>query len=52
MLDGTPAGVGMVARASAGTLALTQSGYFRTYVLVFLGGALLGLAVIVLARMA
>jgi NADH-quinone oxidoreductase subunit L len=52
LLDGTPAGVGAVAQAGAGTLSLTQSGYFRTYILVFLGGALLGLTVILLVRMA
>jgi NADH-quinone oxidoreductase subunit L len=52
VIDGAPSGVGLVARAGAGTLSLTQSGYFRTYALVFVAGAVLGLAVIVLARMA
>ena len=51
VLDGTPAGVGVVAQAGAGTLSLTQSGYFRTYVLVFLGGALLALVLILLGRL-
>jgi NADH-quinone oxidoreductase subunit L len=52
VIDGAPTGVAAVAEAGAGTLSLTQSGYFRTYVLVFVGGALLGLAVILLARTA
>ena len=52
VLEGTPAGVGVVAQAGAGTLSLTQSGYFRTYVLVFLGGALLALVLLLLGRLA
>jgi NADH-quinone oxidoreductase subunit L len=52
ILDGAPTGVGMAAQAGAGTLSLTQSGYFRTYALVFLGGAVLGLVVILLVRAA
>jgi NADH-quinone oxidoreductase subunit L len=52
LLDGTPVGVGVVAEAGAGTLSLTQSGFFRTYILVFVGGALLALAVVLLVRAA
>jgi NADH-quinone oxidoreductase subunit L len=52
VIDGAPTGVGVVAQAGAGTLSLTQSGYFRTYVLVFLGGALFALVVILLVRLA
>ena len=52
LLDGTPVGVGMIAQAGAGTLSLTQSGYFRTYALVFLGGTVIALIVILLVRAA
>jgi len=52
LLDGTPTGVGMAAQAGAGTLSLTQNGYFRTYILVFVGGAVLALVVILLVRAA
>jgi NADH-quinone oxidoreductase subunit L len=52
VMDGTPTGVGVAAQAGAGTLSLTQSGYFRTYVTVFLGGAVVAIAVILLARAA
>jgi hypothetical protein len=52
VLDGTPTGVGMAAQAGAGTLSLAQSGYFRTYALVFLGGAVVALVVILLVRAA
>jgi NADH-quinone oxidoreductase subunit L len=50
VLEGVPTDVGTVARAGAGTLALTQSGYFRTYVLVFMGGAVVALVLILLVR--
>jgi NADH-quinone oxidoreductase subunit L len=52
LLDGAPVGVGMVAEAGASTLSLTQSGYFRTYALVFLGGTVLALVAILLVRAA
>ena len=38
-----------LARAGSAGLSLTQSGYFRNYVLVFVGGALVA-AVILLVR--
>jgi NADH-quinone oxidoreductase subunit L len=52
LLDGTPVGVGAAARAGAGTLSLTQSGYYRTYILVFVAGAVVALAVVLLVRVA
>ena len=41
VLDGTVQGVGSVAESGADGLSLTQNGYFRSYALVFLGGALI-----------
>jgi NADH-quinone oxidoreductase subunit L len=52
LIDGTPTGVGVAAEAGAGTLSLTQTGYFRTYALVFLGSAVIALVVILLVRAA
>ncbi|TMC54807.1 MAG: NADH-quinone oxidoreductase subunit L [Chloroflexi bacterium] len=49
IIDGAVIDTGAVARAGAGSLSLTQSGYFRNYVLVFVGGALVA-AVILLVR--
>ena len=49
IIDGTVIEVGTVATAGADGLSLTQSGYFRNYVLVFVGGALLA-AVVILVR--
>ena len=39
VVDGAVVGTGRLARWSAGEFALTQSGYFRNYVLVFTAGA-------------
>jgi NADH-quinone oxidoreductase subunit L len=39
LIDGTVRGVSALTRDSAAELSLTQTGYFRNYVLVFLGGA-------------
>jgi hypothetical protein len=39
LIDGVVVGAGHVTEAGAGSLSLTQSGYFRNYVLVFLAGA-------------
>jgi NADH-quinone oxidoreductase subunit L len=50
VVEGTPQGVGSAASSSAGILALAQSGYFRTYALIFLGGALVALIVLVAVR--
>jgi NADH-quinone oxidoreductase subunit L len=49
ILDGAVAGTGRAAVASASSLSLTQSGYFRNYVLVFVGGAIVA-AVLLLIR--
>ncbi|MFI5283338.1 MAG: proton-conducting transporter membrane subunit, partial [Candidatus Dormibacterales bacterium] len=49
VIDGVVVETGVVATAGAAELSLTQSGYFRNYVLVFVGGALLA-AVVVLVR--
>jgi NADH-quinone oxidoreductase subunit L len=38
LFDGAVDGAGAVVEAGGGSLSLTQSGYFRNYVLVFLGG--------------
>jgi NADH-quinone oxidoreductase subunit L len=50
VLDGAPTGIAIAARDAAGELAMTQNGYFRTYALVFVGGAALALALILLVR--
>jgi NADH-quinone oxidoreductase subunit L len=50
LLDGTPTGVGAATRAGAGELALIQNGFFRTYVLVFVGGAAIALILILIVR--
>jgi NADH-quinone oxidoreductase subunit L len=49
VIDGAVVGTGEVTEATAGSLRLTQSGYFRNYVLVFLAGALIA-AVLLLVR--
>src|SRR5450759_1678061 len=49
ILDGAVVGTGHAAVAGASSLSLTQSGYFRNYVLVFVGGAIVA-AVLVLIR--
>ncbi len=49
VLDGVVGATGIATAASAGSLSLTQSGYFRNYVLVFVGGAIVA-AVVVLVR--
>ena len=50
VLDGLPTDIGAATQVGAGTLALTQSGYFRTYILVFVGGAAIALILILLVR--
>jgi NADH:ubiquinone oxidoreductase subunit 5 (subunit L)/multisubunit Na+/H+ antiporter MnhA subunit len=50
VLDAAPVDVGLAAEAGAGALALTQTGYFRSYMLVFLGGAVVALGVVVVTR--
>jgi len=49
VIDGAVVETGAVAVASAEGLSLTESGYFRNYVLVFVGGALL-VAVVLIVR--
>ena len=49
VIDGAVLGAGTVAEAGAQGLSLTQSGYFRNYVLVFVAGAVVA-AILVLVR--
>ncbi|HEV2216932.1 MAG TPA: NADH-quinone oxidoreductase subunit L [Candidatus Dormibacteraeota bacterium] len=49
LIDGAVVGTGEATEATAGSLRLTQSGYFRNYVLVFVAGALIA-AVLLLVR--
>jgi NADH-quinone oxidoreductase subunit L len=49
LIDGVVVGTGLVTEAGAGSLSLTQSGYFRNYVLVFLAGACIA-AILILVR--
>jgi hypothetical protein len=49
VIDGAVAGTGELAEAGAHSLGLTQTGYFRNYVLVFVAGAVV-VALLVLAR--
>ncbi|HEX9095664.1 MAG TPA: NADH-quinone oxidoreductase subunit L [Candidatus Dormibacteraeota bacterium] len=49
VIDGAVVGAGELAEAGAHSLSLTQTGYFRNYVLVFVAGAIV-VAVLVLAR--
>ncbi|MDQ6774158.1 MAG: NADH-quinone oxidoreductase subunit L [Candidatus Dormibacteraeota bacterium] len=48
ILDGLPADLGSAAQVTAGGLSLVQSGFFRTYALVFLGGAVIAGAILLL----
>ena len=49
LIDGAVVATGEATEATAGSLRLTQSGYFRNYVLVFIAGALIA-AVLLLVR--
>jgi len=49
IIDGAVVGTGELAQAGAHSLSLTQTGYFRNYVLVFVAGAIV-VAILVLAR--
>jgi NADH-quinone oxidoreductase subunit L len=49
VIGGAVAETGVVASAGAAGLSLTQSGYFRNYVLVFVGGAVVA-AIVILVR--
>jgi NADH-quinone oxidoreductase subunit L len=46
VINGAVTGVASAAEAGAGSLALTQNGYTRSYLLVFLGGAVVAAAVV------
>ncbi len=48
LLNGAVSGVGAAAEAGAGSLALTQNGYVRSYLLVFLGGAVIAAAIVLI----
>ena len=47
VIDAAVVDTGIVARAGASGLSLTQSGYFRNYVLVFVGGALVAALILI-----
>jgi NADH-quinone oxidoreductase subunit L len=49
LIDGVVVGTGRATEAGAESLSLTQSGYFRNYVLVFLAGACIA-AILILVR--
>ncbi|TMD33414.1 MAG: NADH-quinone oxidoreductase subunit L [Chloroflexi bacterium] len=49
VIDGIVVGTGELAEAEAHNLSLTQTGYFRNYVLVFVAGAVV-VAILLLAR--
>jgi NADH-quinone oxidoreductase subunit L len=49
LIDGVVVATGQATEAGAGSLSLTQSGYFRNYVLVFLAGACIA-AILILVR--
>ena len=49
LIDGAVVGTGELAEAGARSLSLTQTGYFRNYVLVFVAGAVV-VAILVLVR--
>ena len=48
LIDGAVTGVAAAAENAAGSLALTQTGYLRSYVLVFLCGAVVAAALVVI----
>jgi NADH-quinone oxidoreductase subunit L len=48
VIDGTVRGVGSAVEGAAGELSLTQTGYFRNYILVFVAGAVVATVLIIL----
>ena len=48
VIDAAVVDTGLVTRASAAGLSLTQSGYFRNYVLVFVAGAVVAMVILLL----
>jgi NADH-quinone oxidoreductase subunit L len=51
VLEGGPEEIGVVASTSAAAISLTENGFFRVYMLIFLGGALVGAALLLVFRM-
>jgi NADH-quinone oxidoreductase subunit L len=51
LIEGSIDEVGVVASAGAANLSLAENGYFRAYMLVFLAGALVGAAVLLIYRL-
>ncbi|MEP6753661.1 MAG: proton-conducting transporter membrane subunit, partial [Candidatus Dormiibacterota bacterium] len=49
LIDGVVVGTGRATEGGAGSLSLTQSGYFRNYVLVFMAGVCIA-AILILVR--
>ena len=47
VIDAAVVDTGLVTRASAAGLSLTQSGYLRSYLLVFVGGAVIAAAILI-----
>ncbi|MBJ7598105.1 MAG: NADH-quinone oxidoreductase subunit L [Candidatus Nephthysia bennettiae] len=52
VLEGSLEEAGVVATAGAAGLSLVENGYFRAYMLIFLGGALVGAALLLVYRFA
>src|SRR2546430_12527853 len=52
VIDAAVVDTGLLARAGAGGLSLTQSGYFRNYVLVFVGGAVVAALLLIVCASA
>jgi NADH-quinone oxidoreductase subunit L len=50
IFDGAVVGTGYTTVAAAGGASLLQTGYFRNYVLVFLGGAVITVVIVLLVR--
>ena len=48
VIDGVVTGVGSAAESTAGSLSITQTGFLRTYVVVFLAGAVVAAALVLL----
>ena len=47
VIDGVVVDTGVLTRAGAAGLSVTQSGYFRNYVLVFVGGAVIAAVILI-----
>ena len=50
VLEGGPEEIGVVASSGAAAISLSENGYFRAYILVFVGGALVGAALLLFFR--